>query len=40
MPQSDSERRITFGWEEVIDAVLRVTITNLVKKFLLKVFLL
>jgi len=36
MPQSGRKRRITFRWEEVMEAVLRMA--HLLKEFLLKIF--
>jgi len=35
MPQSERKRRVTFGWQQVIEAVLRMT--NLFKEFILKI---
>jgi len=35
MPQSERKRRATFGWQQVIEAVLRMT--NLFKEFILKI---
>jgi len=35
MPQSERNRRVAFRWEQVIEAVLRMT--NLFKEFILKI---
>jgi len=38
MPQSERKRRVSFGWEQVMEAVLKMT--NLFKEFILKITLL
>jgi len=35
MPQSERKSRVTFGWQQVVEAVLRTT--NLFKEFILKI---
>ena len=35
MPQLERKRRVSFGWEQVMEAVLKMT--NLFKEFILKI---